>query len=192
MLPAQRKGICNLIDERKGFTVECLQKLYSEFSIPYKDMQNLRVCYELAKSDPSHLDREPPNSSLVETQQQLPAEVRSAIKATTRVTEGLINFELKPAGMQGVNLFDHMIKKRLRSSEDPVPPSIYLDCSVNHSCGQAMIYKPSEMDVSARVLMQAAGGSGATTKLATRRLDNVGYIKAHSGLLPMTPFISKE
>ena len=45
-----------------------------------------------------------------------------------------------------------------------------------------MIYNPSEMDVSARVPMQAGGGNGATMKLATRRLNNVGYIKAHSGL----------
>jgi hypothetical protein len=45
-----------------------------------------------------------------------------------------------------------------------------------------MICNPSKMDVSAHVLMQAAGGNGATMKLATRRLDNVGYIKAHSGL----------
>jgi hypothetical protein len=33
-----------------------------------------------------------------------------------------------------------------------------------------------------RVLMQADGGKGATMKLATRRLDNVGYINAHYGL----------
>jgi hypothetical protein len=182
MPPVERKGICNLINEKEGFTVECLQRLYSDFSIPFSEMQNLRVCYELAKADPSHLDRAPPDSSVVETQCQLPDEVKNAIKATTRVTEGLISFELKPAGVKGLELFDHMIKKRLRSSVDPVPPSEFLDCSINYSLGQTMIFNPSEMDVTARVLMQAAGGSGATMKLATRRLDNVGYIKAHSGL----------
>ena len=62
------------------------------------------------KTDPSHLDRAPPDASVVETQQQLPAEVKKAIKATTRVTEGLITFELKPAGVKGLKLFDHMIK----------------------------------------------------------------------------------
>ena len=36
--------------------------------------------------------------------------------------------------------------------------------------------------MSDHVLMQADGGNGSTMKLATRRLDNVGYIKAHSGL----------
>jgi hypothetical protein len=110
MLPVQRKGICALIDEKEDFSVDCLQKLYSEFSIPFADMQNLRVCYELAKTDCSHLDRGPPDATVVETQQQLPAEVKIAIKATTRVTEGLSSFELKPAGMKGLNIFDHMIK----------------------------------------------------------------------------------
>ena len=99
-----------------------------------------------------------------------------------QVTDGLITFELIPAVRKGLELFDHMIKKKLRSSGDPVPPSKYLDCSINYSLGKSVIYNPSEMDVSARVPMQAGGGNGATMKLATRRLNNVGYIKAHSGL----------
>jgi hypothetical protein len=38
------------------------------------------------------------------------------------------------------------------------------------------------LDLSVHELMKDAGGEGATIHLAQRKLDNLGYIKAHSGL----------
>ena len=105
------------------------------------------MCCELVKTDPSHLDSAPPNSLVVRTQKQLPYEFKNNIQATTRVIDGLVTLKLKPYGMKGSNLFDHMIKKRLRGSGDPVPPSDYLDCSINYSLGKFIIYNPIKIDL---------------------------------------------
>ena len=48
--------------------------------------------------------------------------------------------------------------------------------------GQHILFNPSQMDLSVRELMRDAGGDGATIRMAQRKLDNLGYIKAHSGL----------
>ena len=124
----------------------------------------------------------PLDALVVYTQKQLTSEFKNAIQETIQVTYSIINLELKPSGMKGLKIFDNIIKKRLRSSGDWVPTSDYLDCSINYSLGQYMIYNPSHMNVSYHVLIQAAGGTEATMKLSTRRLNNIGHIKKHSGL----------
>ena len=63
-------------------------------------MQNLRMCYKLANTNTSHLDRAPPDALVVYTQKKSSPEIKKSIQATTQVTYSLINFELKPAGMK--------------------------------------------------------------------------------------------
>jgi hypothetical protein len=48
--------------------------------------------------------------------------------------------------------------------------------------GQHIFFNPTILDLSVRELMKDAGGEGATIRTAQRKLDNMSYIKSHSGL----------
>ena len=51
--PNDKKKIFN-----GGFTADCVQEMNgSEYSIRFTDMHTLRVCYELAREHPEHLER---------------------------------------------------------------------------------------------------------------------------------------
>jgi hypothetical protein len=89
---------------------------------------------------------------------------------------------LKPKKLKGVALFDHMVKLRMRSSKEPILPSTHLDVHVCKNKGQHVIFNPTLLDLSVRELMKDAGGEGATLRTSQRTLDNMGYIKSHSGL----------
>ena len=72
-------------------------------------MQNIHVCVECAAEFPSQLDKEAPH--LREVAVPAESEVLAAKAATTCITAGLATFELKPKGLTGESLLDHLIVK---------------------------------------------------------------------------------
>jgi hypothetical protein len=106
----------------------------------------------------------------VKTAIELPEAVKQAIAGTTRVTQGLNTFLLKPDTLKVVALFDHIL------------PSVHLDVHVYANHGQHIVFNTTQLDLSIRELMKDVVGEGAAVRLAQRKLDNLGYIKAHGGI----------
>ena len=179
MEPHEKKAVMAVIAEFGGmFCVDCVRKLKDECSIPTKDLQNLRVCYETAKKYPEHLELTVPSS----TAQTVAPELAAAEEALKPVTHGLINFELKPDGLNGAELFQHVSQfvRRQTKRDDAVEPSAYLDVEITDD--QRVILAPSAQDLTCEALMADAGGMGAQKKLAKRKLENLGDVKAHCGV----------
>jgi hypothetical protein len=166
------------IDEFEGkFPKELVIKLKDECQIPMKDIQSARVCYITAKMHPDHLEMGLP----LATAKTVAPEVAEAAAAVKPVTHGLASFELKPSGMSGEELFAHMAQFARRNlGAAAAAPSAYLD--VEMTADQKKLLDPTPQDLTIRALMLDAGGAGAQKKLAKRKLDALGYIKAHSGI----------
>ena len=108
-------------------------------------------------------------------------EVAAVQKAQKPVTDGLASFQLTPPGVFGVELFEHMamFSRRNDPTEDTFEPEARLGLEISDA--QKKILLPSAQDLTCRELLRDAGGDGATTKLAKRNLDALGYIKAYCG-----------
>ena len=181
MEPTEKKKVMSVIDEFGGcFPIECVNKLKSECNIAVKDMQNIRVCYETAKKHPGHLDKGADDDSAASS--SVTPEVEAALAGQKPVSHGLINFELKPTDMTGGELFDQMTTYARRHSSEgtTLAPAQYLD--VEMTSDQRMLLNPTLHDLTLRAIMRDSGGNGALRKLARRKLDNVGDIKAHCGI----------
>jgi hypothetical protein len=59
-------------------------------------------------------------------------------------------------------------------------PSPHFDVSI--SSPQRDMLKPTSLELSKRDIMEYAGGHGVAIKMAARKLDQLGYVKAHSGV----------
>ena len=91
------------------YCVECVKELHEQCKVPYSDMQSLQMCIQLAIENPSHLDRGIPSKTEVQAASEPCAELKQAIKSQSNVTNGLSQFQLKPEGMAGEDLFNHMV-----------------------------------------------------------------------------------
>jgi hypothetical protein len=137
-------------------------------------MQKLRLCVEAAEENPEHLDMGMPGQSL---NALVAPELAAAIATLPPVTAGLASFQLKPDGLKGNALFDHMVRFRATHG-DALAPS-YID---NLSADHMAIINPTQEDLTVRSILRDAVGSGATKKLAQRKLNNSGAITSHCGL----------
>jgi hypothetical protein len=90
-----------------------------------------------------------------------------------------LSFQLKPEGLTGIELFEHMVTFRRRTTKGPevFEPETRLGLEITDI--QKKILAPSEQDMTAGSLMKDACGEGATQKHAKRKLDALGDIKAH-------------
>jgi hypothetical protein len=178
MLPAEKRKVIDTIDGHGDFTVECVKDLFAVCHIPLADMQHTRLCYEVAKKNPEHLDMTAPQAPAP----SIAPEVAAALEAKKPVTHGLASFQLKPLGLKGNDLLKHMLlfKKRTTPTDAIFEPEGRLGLEISDA--QKKIIAPTEQDLTCRELMKDAGGDGATLKLAKRKLDSLGDIKAHCGL----------
>ena len=182
MTPAEKKVAVALIDREGGFTVKCVKALEEECSFRRKDLNHVRVCYELAKANPQHLER-----GILSEEELTRARTRSAEEAAAKdsmkhVTDGLSMFQLTPQGLKGIKLFKHMIQMRHRTSlTQQVEPSGFLDCEIKDD--QREVLDPSSHDLTHGQIMKQAGGKGARLKVAKRKLDNLGYVKSFCGVM---------
>ena len=92
-----------------------------EFSIQLKEMHHLRVIFELAKEHPEHLERSFPTDDEIRLARRYlstyQAEVEASKEEANKITHGLDTVTLKPVGMKGEALLDHMIQFRKRNNE---------------------------------------------------------------------------
>ena len=124
MTPDEKKKVMEVVRlHGDSFSVDCVRQLKSECHIPTKDLQNLRVCIETSKQHPAHLDQTEPSHAAV----AVAPEVAAAEAGLKPATHGLVNFELKPQGMTGNELFDHMSQfARRQSKSETLEPSSFL------------------------------------------------------------------
>ena len=177
MDPTEKRTVMAIVERNEGkYTPKCLHELYFEAHVLYTDMQKLRLCVSAAKDNPDHLNRgmpaEDPGGNVA-------PEVAAALAAQLPVTHGLATFELKPPGLTGEALFEHMVAFRARHGGDKRPPP---SLAVEMTDEQVEILAPTMQDLSVQAILKDAGGSGATKKLAKRKLNNTGAITNHCGL----------
>ena len=103
----------------------------------------------------------------------------AALAAQPAATHGLATFQLRPRGLSGLALFEHMVEFRKRHSPQDEPcPSL----DVAMTADQKVIIAPTMADLVVGQILKDAGGDGATKKLAQRKLNNAGAITNHCGL----------
>jgi hypothetical protein len=183
MTPDERLTVIETIQSHQSeFTPACLQSIHERCNIPYSDMRKVRLCFHVSMESPgtvSYTGTERPAALAPPTEQQIHLE---KLAAAASASKGLVNFELKPAGVHGVDLLDHMLtfaKRRLPSrSGQRLQPSVYLDVAMTDD--QQMLLDPTPEDLLIRNVLIDAGGDGATKKLAKRKLDSVGFVNAYS------------
>ena len=112
-------------------------------------------------------------------------EVTAAHASLSDVNTGLASFEFMPAALKGTGLplFEHMISKRCIDPQGGVKddaPSAHFDVTITSP--QRDMLKATSLELNKQEIMKYAGGHGATIKMAARKLDQLGYIKAHSGV----------
>ena len=175
MTPQDKRLVMAIVEEHGGkYTPACLTKLYTDAHVPYPEMQKLRLCVDAAKENPSHLDMGIPMGN---TNALVAPELAAAVAALPPVTDGLDSFQLKPPGLKGKHLFEHMVRFRAHHA-DSLAPSFIDDLTAD----QKAIISPTQQDLTVRSILRDAGGSGATKKLAQRKLNNSGAITSHCGL----------
>jgi hypothetical protein len=179
--------IVGVIDKHEGFMPQCCMELKSQCSIPFVDQQIVRVCYEMAKQHPEHLEMGIPSDEAICVAEDN-VDVRTAYEAAGHVTDGLESFLLKPPSKKGQDLLDHMHAFALRDPKNKckggggndtvvVEPSSHLDLSISNS-QHDIILKPLTRDLTMRELMKDAGGQGATMKIAKRKLNSLATIQS--------------
>lgn len=58
MEPHEKQQCWDILQSHNGeYSVACVRELHQVMHIPVKDMQNLRVCLDLAQEHPEHLQR---------------------------------------------------------------------------------------------------------------------------------------
>mgnify|MGYP001409520038 CR=1 FL=1 len=163
MSPTEKRVVVNILDRNKGhYTAKCLHELYFEAHVLYSDMQKLRLCVDAAKENPHHLDL-----GIPETESEGGYDSRvapglvagEAVNDLPAVNEGLRSFQLKPRGLTGHVLFEHMVQFRMRNSEQTQPsPKLGVEMTER----QVSNISPSIHDLTVKAILKDAGGEGAT------------------------------
>jgi len=129
--------------------------------VPLNEMQNLRLCLELAAHNPSHLER----GVATAADRLLLPEPAAAVAPPADASEGLVSFQLHPKkadGTQrytGLDKFKHLAKMARRSTQSVQEPSSYLDVEI--SPDQRTLLNPSPTDYMMGAIVAACHGDGA-------------------------------
>ena len=133
MLPEQKQRAALIFASHgNSYSVACVQELTGAKGVVQLDqMQNLRVCLELASEDPSHLERGVPELAA----RTVPTDV-SSVQESIDVHNGLVSFQLHPKKADGTQLysgmdkFEHLVKMARRTTPSGVElsPSACLGC----------------------------------------------------------------
>ena len=188
MPPAEKHQAYGIFTtHEKAWTVACVKEARDVLHIPLKDMQHLRVCLELAGTDPAQLDRGVIEGAAHEGP-ALPPAVVSAQASMPAASKGLQIFQLhpqKPDGTQlltGEHKFKHLIAMARRSTPlaSVLTPSVYLDIAMGPE--QQALLDPTAQDFAMGTIMAHAHGAGAKVNMAKRKLDSLGNLRGASGL----------
>ena len=163
----------NCLNIRKSM----LEKVHNELNVPYSEMQHIRMIVECCQDYDGLIDIV--KAKKVEKEATVAAEVKEVKQKMAYANDGLQTFQLKPQGLHGKDLFNHMLEYRAQHL-GAVQPSKHL--GINMSKSQRSAIMPSREDLAANVIMRDTQGLGAQLKISKRKLDNLGFIKSHSGI----------
>lgn len=184
MSPAERRRCKDIFEKHDhAFSVPCVRELHKDAHIQLKDMQNLRLCLDLCRSNESLIDQVEAAPRPTE-----PELVRSAAAARVAVETGLQTFQLHPTDlsgkrtMKGAELFSHVVSfvRRTSARDEQMAPSSYLDVEISKQ--QMQLLQPTAQDFVAREIMSHCHGEGAKQALAQRKLDALGNLRGSCGL----------
>ena len=109
------------------------------------------------------------------------------------MNDGLLNFQLKPPGLNNLDLFQHMIKyRKMHNSMDKDSsrrcslnsPSEYLQVEISNENKKVLDFKRAIVcgkNINAkRLIIEDTAGKNAMSRLARRKIDSLGNIKSHS------------
>lgn len=183
MSTVEKKQALTILQSHEEYTVECIRQLNSEMNIPLAEMQQLRVCLELALEHPDHLER---SGKVESTGAPLPAEITSAQQGLADVAVGLNTFLLHPkrkdqTPMSNEEHFEHLVKmaRRTTPAGTSLLPSSHL--GVEYTPTQQMLLNPTAQDFTMAEIMSHAHGDGAQQALAKRKLDSLGNLRGLCG-----------
>ena len=135
------------------------------------------MCYRVSKDKPETVEREPSSAmqdgdGASSSSSSSSTSLTGGVKAPD-VLKGLDSFLLKPPGMKGVELFEHMLKRGRLSATDAGPhakhrPSNALDVAISEENEKILSLTPQ--DFTLRNIMKDAGDKGATMKMVKRKL----------------------
>jgi hypothetical protein len=117
-------------------------------------------------------------------------EIREAYEAGGNITDGLSSFQLKPKGVSGTDLLDHMYRFlktadlqhfRNLNNGHALEPSSFLDLQVT-KYQKKRVLSLTEADIRKRERIQDAGGTGGHMMTALRTLNMLGTGRNKSGM----------
>ncbi len=182
MTPTEKRQIVDVFSRHEEvYTADCIMEMRNTCRIPTANMQSIRMCLALARDNPSHLDRGAPTMEEMNAATELPDAVEQAHRNGKTITNGLNSFLLKPPELAGEELFKHMIdfrKRNVKNEDHKI--SAHLNVSPKDKL-QRQLLERSSHDLIFGNIMKEVGLDGGTEKMAKRKLDALGYIKAESG-----------
>ena len=187
-MPSEHKQLAVSIFEKheKSWTADCVVELRDSLGWQLSDMGALQVAVWLAVENPSHIERGIEDEWVGGSDDGLPAEVVEVESGRKTATHDLSMFQLKPEGMTGMNLFEHMIGFRLREfSKDQTNHNISDAVGVvspikGYPQHQKDLMQVDYHRVIEKDLMDSVGNGGTLQQAARARLDMCGAIKSHS------------
>lgn len=162
---------------------EMLVELAAELSIPVQKIPEYQTCYFVETStDPGGVGRD-----------IAPAPRR--VGPELDVNAGLTSFELKPRGLKGPELFEHMSRFSARNEARRTTPlllkglgSPHLDLAVGSRVeigsggrhrivsDQVRLIKPSQQDLTEGAILRDVGAKTASIKVPKRMLNRLGEV----------------
>ena len=110
---SERKEIQEIIKRHDNeYTVECVKEIQNNCHVPLKDMHSIRLIDEWVKKYTGLVDWNDIDHAMPHEVEYRHAEVEQVDKILKNANDGLAHFELKPAGLKGDDLFDHILKYR--------------------------------------------------------------------------------
>ena len=215
--------MCMFKQHNGQFTLDCLQELNDSLAITSAMAPSFWVCYKCAIKNPTHLEQDSTsvasvgattistitNKSTTDKSagdgvdsicSQLPVLQQNVEEL---VLKGLQNYQLKPSGLRGVELFEHMIK--FWELHRPVKEcfckyttkvSNYLDVPISHTNKCVLLAKGKhvcgeQVDLM-RNIMADLFGTQAKMKLKRQKLDAICGFKRHCSVLNLSDALAKR
>ena len=189
----KKQAAMSIVSTHGGFTVDCLSELQVRCNIDFNMASDFCVCYECAIQDPSHLQRDLQTVVVQQGQEKNDDEDYFDVDGFQgNVEQGALNgltaFQLKPEGLKGIELFEHMVRYRElkchpkeNHMRHTTEASGYLDAHVTYEnkCILHMIGNKicgDQVDAK-RTILADAFGTNAKVKLARRKLNALGDFK---------------
>ncbi|HSN65040.1 MAG TPA: hypothetical protein VLS94_00280 [Fusibacter sp.] len=167
------------------YSVACCEALMKSCFIAKKDLQAIQLCLFCAEKCPEQLDMGVPTEANADPVSE---ELARAQSSSSNINSGLNSFLLKPPGMKGMELFQHLESKMLMSPTSKtqlevknLSPSQYINVEMTKENRLALAAAVDPSLTSKRSIMMDAVGPGATKKMARRKLNMFGKISSRCG-----------